>query len=87
MKDILDKCLAEHPGVTAYDGIFGGTPHLKGRRFSVGDVLARIYTGGSIKDVSKAYGIPEDELKEALAFAQDFIEDAFLRIVEGSPVA
>jgi uncharacterized protein (DUF433 family) len=81
MKDILDKCLAEHSAVTAYDGIFGGTPHLKDRRFSVGDVLARIFTEGSIGAVSEAYGIPEAELKCALAFAQDFIEDAFHRII------
>jgi uncharacterized protein (DUF433 family) len=82
MKDIFDKCLSEHPGVSAYDGILGGTAHVRGRRFSVGNVLARIYTHGSIQSVSEAYGIPEDELKEALAFAQDFCEDAFRRIVD-----
>lgn len=83
MKDILDKCLQEHPDIAAYDGIFGGTPHIKDRRFSVGDVLGSIYTNDSIKVVAEAYDIPEEQIKEALAFAQDFIEDAFLRIIQG----
>lgn len=86
MKDILDKQLGEHPRIAAYDGIFGGTPHIKGIRFTVGDALARIYTLGSIQAVAQAYDLPEEDLKEALAFAQDFIEDAFHRIIQEGEV-
>lgn len=81
MKDILDKCLEAHPRVAAYDGIFGGAPHIRGRRFTVANVLARVHTLGSVAAVAAAYDLSEEDLKEALAFAQDFIEEAFDRIV------
>ena len=89
MKDIIDNCLREHPRITAYDGIFGGTPHIRDRRLSVGDILSKIYIYGSIQGVVDAYAdypppLSEEDVKEALAFAQDFIDEAFLRIIRES---
>jgi uncharacterized protein (DUF433 family) len=75
----LAKSLCEeHPAISVNREIFGGIPHLRGLRLSVGDVLAQIYVTGSIEGVKKIYApdVSEDQIKEAIAYAQDFVESA-----------
>jgi len=68
----------EHPAISTYEGIFGGIPHLNGLRISVADILEQIYLTGSIAAVQKIYSpdLSEDQIKEAIAYAQDFLESA-----------
>jgi uncharacterized protein (DUF433 family) len=78
IQEILQQCCAEHPAISTEPGIFGGTPHLDRIRLAVGDVLAQLYVLGSIQSVVDYYApdINEFQIKEALAFAQDFLEMA-----------
>lgn len=68
----------EHPSISIDQQIFGGIPHLRGLRLSVADILSQIYVTGSIKAVEEMYSpdVSEDQIKEAVAYAQDFIESA-----------
>jgi uncharacterized protein (DUF433 family) len=75
------RCLAEslcleHPAISTYEGIFGGAPHIKGVRLSVGDVLSELYLLGSVDAVAQTYSVDKEQVKEAIAYAQDFLESA-----------
>jgi len=75
----LSQRLCEaHPTISTYEGIFGGVPHLNGLRISVADILEQLYLTGSIAAVQKLYSpdVSEDQIKEAIAYAQDFLESA-----------
>ena len=74
----MEQCCVEHPLISIDQGIFGGVPHLKEMRLSVGDVLAQLYILGSIQAVVDAYApdVTQSQVKEALAYAQDFLEMA-----------
>lgn len=69
-------CQVEHPSISIESGILGGIPHLYDTRLSVGQVLGRLYVLGSIEAVVKYYApdITEEQVKEAIAYAQDFLE-------------
>jgi uncharacterized protein (DUF433 family) len=56
--------------------VLGGIPHLDNTRLSVGQVLSRLYVLGSIEEVVKYYSpyVTIDQIKEAIAYAQDFLE-------------
>lgn len=75
---LADKLCEEHPVISTDKGIFGGMPHIKNVRLSVGDILAKLYVYGSIKAILDIYSpdISEEQVKEAIAFAQDFLEIA-----------
>lgn len=75
---LAERLCEEHQAVSIDRGIFGGTPHLKGLRLSVGNILADLYVHGSIKEVQKIYApdVTEEQIKEAIAYAQDFLEEA-----------
>lgn len=68
----------EHPSISTDPGIFGGMPHIKNLRLSVGDVLAKLYVYGSIQAILDDYSpdVNENQIKEAIAYAQDFLEAA-----------
>lgn len=75
----LSQRLCEaHPAISTYEGIFGGAPHLNGLRISVADILEQLYLNGSIAAVQQIYSpdLSEDQIKEAIAYAQDFLESA-----------
>ncbi len=76
---ILKECVKKHPSVSIEKTIFGGTPHVRELRLSVGDVLSQIYMRGSTKAVADYYAphVTEEQIKEALAFAQDVLEITF----------
>jgi uncharacterized protein (DUF433 family) len=76
---LAEKLCKEHPGISTYRGIFGGIPHIRGVRLSVADVLSHLYVLGSIDALLERYGqdVSEAQIKEAIAYAQDFLEAAF----------
>jgi uncharacterized protein (DUF433 family) len=78
IKSLLKQCCSEHPTISIDKGIFGGVPHIKEMRLSVGDVLAQLYMLGSIQAVVDSYApdLSEEQVKEAIAYAQDFLEAA-----------
>jgi uncharacterized protein (DUF433 family) len=79
IRAVAERLCQEHPAISTYEGIFGGIPHLKGLRLSVADILEQLYLTGSIDAVHNIYSpdVSEDQIKEAIAYAQDFLESAF----------
>jgi uncharacterized protein (DUF433 family) len=75
---VTRECCSQHPMISCDRGIFGGIPHIREMRLSVGDVLAQIYTLESIDAVVDYYDqeISKEQVKEAIAYAQDFLETA-----------
>ncbi len=74
---ICEQICNEHPEIAIDSDIFGGAPHIKGFRLTVGDVLAKLYVYGSIEKVREIYSeVSEYQIREAIAFAQDFLESA-----------
>jgi uncharacterized protein (DUF433 family) len=78
VRALMIQCCAEYPLISTDPEVVGGIPHLNGTRISVGQVLGRIYMLESIQGVVDYYQgrISSDQVKEALAYAQDFIETA-----------
>lgn len=66
----------EHPAIDMNKEILGGIPRVKGTRLSVGQLIGRVNALRSIDAVIEYYHprITEEQIKEALAFAQDFVE-------------
>lgn len=56
--------------------MLGGVPHVKGFRLSVGDILAKLYIHGDVDKVTAMFepDLSKEHIKEAIAFAQDFLE-------------
>lgn len=75
---LIEELCREHPEITVDPDMLGGVPHIKGVRLSVGNVLAKLYHYGSIEKVLEVFqpDISEHQIKEAIAFAQDFLENA-----------
>jgi uncharacterized protein (DUF433 family) len=76
---IINELGEEHPEIAVDPDMVGGMPHIKGVRLSVGTVLAKLYYYGSIEKVKEVYGddISENQIKEAIAYAQDFLEKTY----------
>jgi uncharacterized protein (DUF433 family) len=72
-------CANDHPNISLNPEVLGGIPHIKNTRLSVGQLLGRVYALGSIMAVANYYSeinLTEDLVKEAVSFAQDFVECA-----------
>jgi uncharacterized protein (DUF433 family) len=84
IRALSERLCEEHPSISTYEGVFGGIPHLKGLRISVADVLEQLYLTGSISAVQAIYSpdVSEEQIKEALAYAQDFVETVFCPSLE-----
>lgn len=78
IRALSQRLCEDHPAISTYEGIFGGGPHLNGLRISVADILEQLYLSGSIAAVQEMYSpdLSEDQIKEAIAYAQDFLESA-----------
>jgi uncharacterized protein (DUF433 family) len=78
MRDLATRLTAKHPNISTNPGIYDGNPHIKDFRLTVGNVLAKLYVYGSTKKVADIYApdINEGHIKEAIAYAQDFLEAA-----------
>jgi uncharacterized protein (DUF433 family) len=75
---LADKLCQQHPAISTDKRIFGGIPHIKNVRLSVGDVLAKLYVYGNIQKIVEIYSphVSEEQVKDAIAYAQDFLETA-----------
>jgi uncharacterized protein (DUF433 family) len=75
---LAQRLCKEHPQISMHPGIFGGVPHIKGVRLSVADVLSHLYVLGSVSAVLERYApdVSEEQIKEAIAYAKDFLEEA-----------
>jgi uncharacterized protein (DUF433 family) len=75
---LAERLCREHPDISTDPGIYGGNPHIKNVRLTVGNILAKIYIYGSTKAVADIYAphVDEGQIKEAIAYAQDFLEAA-----------
>jgi uncharacterized protein (DUF433 family) len=77
LRALASKLCQAHPGISTDAGIFGGVPHIKNVRLSVGDILAKLYVYGDIQKVQEIYSdVSAKQIKEAIAYAQDFLEAA-----------
>jgi len=75
---IAAKLCNEHHEISTDPGIFGGMPHIRNVRLSVGDILAKLYVYGSTQKIVDIYSphVSEEQVKAAIAYAQDFLEMA-----------
>lgn len=78
IRALSERLCEAHPAISTYEGVFGGIPHLKELRISVADILEQLYLTGSVSAVQRIYSpdVSEEHIKEAIAYAQDFIESA-----------
>jgi len=70
------RCLADHPHVGRSPGIFGGRWIVGGIRIAVTDILCYLWQGHDVAYIANVYGLSEVQIKDAIAFAQDFIEQS-----------
>jgi uncharacterized protein (DUF433 family) len=75
---LAERLCEEHPSISTDIEVLGGTPHIVNTRLSVGKVLAKLYVHGNIQAIVKTYEphVSEEQVKEAIAYAQDFLEIA-----------
>jgi uncharacterized protein (DUF433 family) len=75
---LAERLCDEHTNIETNANIKGGIPRIKGSRIAVGQVLGRIYALESIDAVAAYYApeISKEQIKEAVAFAKDFLETA-----------
>ena len=69
----------DNQGISINERVLGGIPHIEGTRLSVGQVLGRLHALGNVQDVAEYYSelnLSVDQVKEAISFAQDFVEFA-----------
>lgn len=78
VRSLLLRCASEAPRVEMNPHIQGGIPCIRGTRLSVGQVLGRLHVLGSIPAITDYYegDISEDDVKDAIAFAREFLETA-----------
>jgi len=75
---LTEKLCKEHPAISMDAEVLGGTPHVTNTRLSVGKVLSKLYLYGSIQAIVEIHEphLSEAQVKEAIAYAQDFLEIA-----------
>jgi len=77
-RNLANHLCEKHQAISTNPKVLGGEPHIKGLRVSVAHVLAHIYHLGSIEAVVAEFNqrISSQQVKEALAYAHDFMEIA-----------
>jgi uncharacterized protein (DUF433 family) len=75
---LAERLCLEHPNISTDPGIYGGNPHIKNVRLTVGNILGKLQNYGTIEAVAEIYApyVTESQIKEAIAYAQDFLEEA-----------
>ena len=78
MRLILEQCRAGHPSISIDNGVIGGMPRIQDTRIGVSYILDQISAYGSVKSVVAAFApyLTEDQVKDALEYARDFLETA-----------
>jgi len=72
------RMCGQHPVISTQEPVLGGAPHIKGTRVSVTHILAHLHHLGSIDAIVEEFSqrINTEQVKEALAYAHDFMEMA-----------
>jgi uncharacterized protein (DUF433 family) len=74
---LYERCSKGHPNITVAPGVMDGMPHVAGTVVTVSLILARVRAFGSIPAVTESYpDISQEQIEEALSFAQTFLEIA-----------
>ncbi len=72
---LYEQCAMAHPLISTHGEVLAGVPHIEGTGLTVGQILARVYVHGSIAAVMEYYAdVSEAQIKEAISYAQTFIE-------------
>jgi uncharacterized protein (DUF433 family) len=73
-----ERLCERHQGISLNDNILGGMPHISGMRISVPHILTHLYHLGSVDAVVANFEqrISKEQVKEAIAYAHDFMEMA-----------
>jgi uncharacterized protein (DUF433 family) len=73
---LTKRLCAKYPTVCTDPEILGGTPCIKGTRLPVRTILGKLYLLGSIQAIVDSYEphLSEEQVKDAIAYAQDFME-------------
>ena len=75
---IANELCQKHKGISMDESVLGGMPRLEGFRISVPNILTHLYHLGSIDAVVAEFEqrISKEQVKEAIAYAHDFMEMA-----------
>lgn len=76
---LLNRVALKHPHVGRTEGICGSKMIVGGIRIAVTDILVYLWQGHDVDYISREYGLSPEQVKCAIAFAQDFIEEADTR--------
>jgi uncharacterized protein (DUF433 family) len=72
-----------HSRIAADPAVMMGKPRIKGTRLTVELILRKLGAGRSFADVLDAYPeLTDDDLRAALAFAADYLQDETVLAVE-----
>lgn len=77
-RSLAKRIALEHSEISTNPNVLSGTPHIQNTRLSVAVILGKLYLYGSILEVVENYKphLSEEQVKAALAYAQDFLEIA-----------
>jgi uncharacterized protein (DUF433 family) len=78
VRNLANQLCEQHQGISTYEGIFGGMPHIAGVRLTVPHVLAQVRNLGSVDAIVEYYDhtISKEQVEEAIKYAQRFLEVA-----------
>jgi uncharacterized protein (DUF433 family) len=68
------------PGVTSDPETWSGKAMIKGTRIPVSLVLGQLSTGATLEELLEGYGLTEEQVRAALAYAEKRIEDELLYV-------
>jgi uncharacterized protein (DUF433 family) len=77
-RSIAERLCERHQRISIDENVLGGMPHINGMRVSVPNILTHLYHLGSIDAVVAEFNqrISTEQVKEAIAYAHDFMEIA-----------
>ena len=76
-KLVYERCSKGHPHIQVKAEVLDGMPHVAGTRVAVSLILARLRAFGSILAVTESCpDISQEQIEEALSYAQTFLEIA-----------
>ncbi|HED04744.1 MAG TPA: DUF433 domain-containing protein [Candidatus Fraserbacteria bacterium] len=63
------------PGIEAGPDLVSGTPVLQGTRIPIWAVVRALVDLGSIEEVARSYEVEPEQIKQALSYTADVLED------------
>lgn len=64
-----------HDRINVDPGIMGGKPVIKGTRVPIETIVGSMAAGSTIEEICDDYGITDDDVRAALAYATDVLSD------------